>query len=432
MGQVAAGALDPGPSAEEEDAILDGLFSFIDRRIVPMQEKLRAYFEDSRLYFDESGHEAQAIADARRQVRIESAEAGYYNLFTPVELGGSGLSKRFMVRVTEAVSRRYGPGEPREHLATGVVPDVFVGPGPIWLQAQPELREELAPKLLSGEIRSSFALSEPDAGSDNWNMRTTAVRADDGTGDWVINGQKQWTSWVKEADFLFVFAVPDPGLRDAHQGGITCFYVPTDTPGYELSSVVRLFNDPGGREGILSFTDVRVPDAWRIGEVDQGFKAAFLTLGTTRLWLAARCLGEAYWAYDRCLEYAKTRRTFGRPIAEHQLIQGLLADMAVDLYSGHAVTMDCAARADAGMDVRAETAMVKYHGTNAANRVFDKAIQIHGGMGFATETKLTDGWRFTRICRMTEGSDQIMQRSIAAQMLKGGLPDWGGHVPGAL
>jgi acyl-CoA dehydrogenase len=326
-----------------------------------------------------------------------------------------------MIRVTEAIGRRYGPGEPREHLATGVVPDVFVGPGPIWLQAQRELRDELAPKLLAGEIRSSFALSEPDAGSDNWGMRTTARRDGD---HWVINGTKQWTSWVHDADFLFVFAVTDPAARDAHRGGITCFYMPIDTPGYELTSTVRLFNDPGGREGILSFDDVRVPDAWRIGEVDQGLRAAFATLTTTRLWLSARCLGEAFWAYDRCVEYANTRHTFGQAIGQHQLIQGLLADAAADLYGAHTATVDCATRADAGQDVRTETALVKYLGTNAANRVFDRAMQIHGGMGFATETKLTDGWRFTRICRMTEGSDQIMQRSIGQAVLKHGLPDW--------
>jgi acyl-CoA dehydrogenase len=413
----------------EEEAILDGLLAFIDRKIVPIQESLRAYFEDSRLYFDDSGHEAPAITEAHRRVRLESAKAGYYNLFTPVELGGHGLSKRFYVRVTEVVSRRYGPGEPREHLATSVVPNVFIGPGPIWLQASQELRDEVVPKLLSGAIRSSFALSEPDAGTDNWSMRTTARRDGD---SWIINGQKQWTSWAAEADFLFVFAVTDPDRRDRREGGITCFYVPTDTPGYELSSVIRLFNDPGGREGILSFTDVRVPDAWRIGEIGEGIKMAFLTLTTTRLWLAARCLGEAYWAYDRSLEYAKTRRTFGKTIAEHQSIQNLLADMAVDLYTSHTVAMDCASRADAGLDVRAETALVKYHATNAAVRVYDNAIQIHGGMGFAAETKLTDGWRHARISRMTEGSDQIMQRTIAGLMLKRGLPDWGAYNPGVV
>src|SRR5271163_588804 len=131
-----------GPATlEEEDAILEGLLAFIDRKIVPMQESLRDYYADSRLYFDESGHEAPAITQAHRQVRLESAKAGYYNLFTPAELGGHGLSKRFYVRVTEVVSRRYGPGEPAEHLATGVVPNVFIGPGPIWLQATEQLRD---------------------------------------------------------------------------------------------------------------------------------------------------------------------------------------------------------------------------------------------------------------------------------------------------
>jgi len=417
-----------GPvSLEEEEAILDGLLTFIERKVVPLQESLHEYFDDSRRYFDDSGREASAVVEANREVRMESAKAGYYNLFAPVELGGQGLSKRFYVRVTEVVSRRYGPGEPREHLAIGAVPDVFTGPGPIWLKASEQLRDEVLPKLLSGEVRSSFALSEPDAGTDNWGMRTTANRDGD---SWILNGQKQWTSWVTEADFLFVFAVTDAERRDRREGGITCFYVPTDTPGFEISSVIRLFYDPGGREGILSFTDVRIPDAWRIGEVGEGIKMAFLTLTTSRLWLAARCLGEALWAYDRSLEYAKARQTFGKPIAEHQSIQNLLADMAVDLYSSHTMVLDCASRADAGLDVRAETSLVKYHATNAATRVFDNAMQIHGGMGFTSETKLTDGWRHARISRMTEGSDQMMQRTIAGLMLKRGLPDWTSFSPG--
>ena len=121
-----------------------------------------------------------------------------------------------------------------------------------------------------------------------------------------------------------------------------------------------------------------------------------------------------------------------KTIAEHQSIQNLLADMAVDLYTSHTVAMDCASRAGAGHDVRAETALVKYHATNAAVRVYDNAIQIHGGMGFAAETKLTDGWRHARISRMTEGSDQIMQRTIAGLMLKRGLPDWGAYNPGVV
>jgi acyl-CoA dehydrogenase len=309
----------------------------------------------------------------------------------------------------------------REHLATEVIPNAFMGPGPIWTQASEQLRGEVVSKLVAGEIRGAFGLTEPDAGTDNYNMRTNARRDGD---NWIINGTKQWTSWAAESDFILVFAVTDPERQARRAGGITCFYVPTDTPGYTLVSNVHLFGDPGGRDGIESFDDMVIPDAWRIGPVDEGMRMAFLTLNTSRLWLAARLLGEAFWAFDKSVDYANTRRTFGKTIGEHQSIQNLLADMAVDLYSTHTMAMDCARRFDRGADVRTETAMVKYHAANAVGRVFDRAMQIHGGVGFANETYLFDGWKHARIARVTEGSDQMMQRTIAAQVLKFGLPNW--------
>ncbi|WP_181779272.1 acyl-CoA dehydrogenase family protein [Pseudonocardia pini] len=410
----------PPPTQEEQD-ILDGLFTFIERRVMPLQESLADYFADSRRYFDETGNEAHAVVEARRRVRLESAEAGYYNLFTPEEFGGAGLSKRLYMRVTEEVSRRYGPGMHREHLATEAVPNVFMGPGPIWTRASAELRDEIVPRLLRGEIRGAFGLSEPDAGTDNFNMKTTARREGD---EWVINGTKQWTSWAAESDYLLVFAVTDPERAKTRSGGVTCFYVPTDSPGYRLVSNIHLFGDPGGRDGIEAFDEVRVPDAWRIGPEGEGMKMAFLTLNTSRLWLAVRLLGEAFWAFDRSVEYANTRRTFGKTIGEHQSIQNMLADMAVDLYSTHTMAFDCAARFDAGQDIRVEGAIVKYAAANACGRVFDNAMQLHGGMGFSNETYLFDGWKHARMARVTEGSDQMMQRTIARRTLVGGLPNW--------
>jgi butyryl-CoA dehydrogenase len=414
---LAAGA----DASTEEKQILDGLFTFIERKIMPIQDGLHEYFANSRKYFDEDGNEAEAVVEARKRTRQESAKAGYYNLFTSEEFGGAGLSNRFYMRVTIEVSRRYGTGMHREHLATEVIPNVFMGPGPIWTKASPELQAYIIPKLLAGDVRGAFGLSEPDAGTDNFNMRTTARKDGD---SWVINGSKQWTSWAHESDYLLVFAVTDRERAAKREGGVTCFYVPTDTPGYSLVSSVHLFGDPGGRDGIESFDDMVVPDIWRIGPEGEGMRMAFLTLNTTRLWLAARLLGEAFWAFDKSVEYAKTRRTFGKTIGEHQSIQNLLADMAVDLYSTQTMVMDCAKRFDDGADVRTETALVKYHAANATGRVFDRAMQLHGGIGFANETYLFDGWKHARMARITEGSDQMMQRTIAAQALKKGLPNW--------
>jgi acyl-CoA dehydrogenase len=405
----------------DEDAILEGLMSFIDRTVPPIQAEVQPYFDDVRVYFDDTGRESDAVADARRRIRIAAAEAGYYNLFTPVELGGEGLGMQFFVRVTEAIYEKYGPGEPREILAPEAVANDFLGPGPIWLHASERLRSEVLDDVLAGRKRGSFGMSEPDAGSDIWNMRTRAVRDGD---DWVINGGKQWTSWVAHADYLFVFAITDPEAFAARTGGISCFYVPTDTPGYRLESLIRLFQDAGGNEGITSYTDVRIPDAYRVGAEGDGLKMAFLTLTTTRLWIVARAIGEARWAFARSRDYAQVRKTFGKTISQHQSVQNLLADMATDVFAAHSMAMSVAAMADAGQDVRLETHFVKYFGINACVRVLDNAMQVHGGMGVTSDTHLADGWRFTRLCRITEGTDQIMQRGIAAHVLREGLPDW--------
>lgn len=276
-------------------------------------------------------------------------------------------------------------------------------------------------KLLAGKLQGSFGMSEPDAGSDLWNLHTTAARDGD---EWVINGSKQWTSWVADADYIFVFAVTDRDRFAARKGGISCFYVPTDTPDYKLESTIRLFQDAGGNEGITSYTDVRVPDKYCIGADGDGLAMGCLTLTTTRLWVSARAIGEGRWAFHKCQDYAKVRQTFGKTIAEHQSVQNLLADMATELYAAHSMVMNCATRADNGEDVRLETHIVKYFGTNTGTKVFDKAIQIHGGMGVTAEAKLVDGWRYARICRITEGTDQIMQRAISSHTLREGLPTW--------
>jgi acyl-CoA dehydrogenase len=407
--------LSPDMRDAERQEVIDGLISFVERYVQPLQSGLSEFWADPRRYFGADGTEAPEVVAARRSVRQASASAGYYTMFTPPELGGVGLGHRLYFEVIETINHRYGPGQPAEQLAADVIANWFTGPGPIWLHASPALRSAMLPDLNAGAVHGCFALSEAEAGSDVWGIQTTAQPDGDG---WVITGSKQWASWSSHADFALVFAVTDPAARAARKGGITCFCVPADTPGYQFQSVIPIFGEPGGREGILSLTEVRVPDTHRIGPLGQGLTMAFLTLTRTRLWMAAQSSGQGRWALDRGVAYAAHRRTFGKAIAEHQSVQDLLADSAVDLAAVRAMALDCADKADRGFDVRAETAMCKLFATNAAFRVFDRMIQVHGGIGVASELRLVDGWKLARLGRITEGSDEIMRRTIVKELLK--------------
>jgi acyl-CoA dehydrogenase len=400
---------------DERREVIDGLISFVERYVQPLQSELSEFWAEPRRYFGADGREASEVIAARRSVREAAARAGYYTMFTPPELGGAGLGHRLYFEVIEMLGHRYGPGQPAEQLAADVIANWFTGPGPVWLHASDELRARMLPGLNAGTTHGCFALSEAEAGSDVWGIQTAARRDGDG---WVINGSKQWASWSSHADFALVFAVTDPSSRASRKGGITCFCVPCDTPGYQFESVIRIFGEPGGREGTLSLTDVRVPDAYRIGQPGQGLAMAFLTLTRTRLWMAAQSSGQGRWALDQGLAYARRRRTFGRAIADYQAVQDLLVDSAVDLAAARAMALECADKADRGLDVRGETAMCKLFATNAAFRVYDRMIQVHGGVGVASELRLVDGWKLARLGRITEGSDEIMRRTIIRELLK--------------
>ena len=394
--------------------VIDGLCSFIDRRVMPLQHSLHEYFENPRSYFGADGLEAVPVREARRTIRMEAAEAGYYTMFTPEILGGSGLSNRLYFACIDEMAKRYGPGEPAEPLTAEVIANWFSGPGHIWQHASTELSAKVLPALMAGEIHGTFALSEAEAGSDVFNMSTTAVRDGD---EWIINGNKQWASWSATADFILVFAVTDNAARAARKGGISVFYVPTDTAGYQFDGPISILGDPGGREATISFDNVRVPETHRFGKEGDGLRMAFLTLTQTRLWLAARSCGEMEWALRTSVAYAKERKTFGVPIAEHGAIQIMIADCATDLFAARSLGLECATRADQGVDTRTETAIAKLFCVNAAMRVFDRAMQIHGGMGLANGTRLFDGWKTARISRITEGTDEIMRRTIAQSVL---------------
>jgi len=407
----------PAPSLSttpEETEILDGLLKFVESEVVPIQRSVDKLFENQRLYWDENGREVRQITDARRKVRELSAAAGYYTMFCPESLGGAGLGVRLWFLAFEMLHHKYGP--PYTMLPYFVLSHFTGGPHEVWEHASPELQAEVLPDLSSGKLQGAFGLSEPDAGSDSWMMRTTAVRDGD---DWIINGMKQWTSWSPTADFVMVYAVTNKELFAQRKGGVSCFYVPTSTPGYSLAGIVKIFGQIGGDEGILAFDNVRVPNAYLVGELDKGFSLAMLGVRHGRLSNAARNLGFARWAMEKTIDYAKIRKTFGKPIGEHQAVQMYLAENAIKMYAARSMALDAAAKVDLGFDVRDEVSMVKAFTTKSCYEIFDKCIQIHGGMGIANETRLVDAWFMSRINQIAEGATEIQYRAIAQGLLAG-------------
>lgn len=403
-------ALDPA-----ERIVVDGLLSFARQEVLPIEAEISGTLHDPRLAYEPDGRESPVITEARRRVRMASARAGYYTMFCPTEIGGGGLGARMSFLCWEALHHAFGPGD---HLVYNAISHWASGPSPIWTQISDHLSRNALPGVVSGELQGCFGMSEPDAGSDAWRMKTAATRDGDA---WVINGSKQWTSFAPTADYILVFAVTNPALVESRKGGISCFYVPTETPGFKVESVIRMFGEIGGREAIIGLTDVRVGDENRIGAVDRGFDLAMLGATQGRFYNTARSVGLSRWAMERAVDYSRTRWASGKPIGEHQAIQMMLAEMSVEVYAARTMGLDAASRADAGEDTRREAAMAKLFATNAAVRTFDRTIQVHGAMGVTNELRFYEGWKTTRAIRIADGTDEILKRTIARELLKGNV-----------
>jgi acyl-CoA dehydrogenase len=338
-------------------------------------------------------------------------------MFGPEEIGGGGLGPVAAVYLNVLLSAHCGPGRTLIHPV--VIPSPFTnGLSPVLTALDPSLRDRYLPPLGSGDKTLCFGLSEPDAGSDIFNMKTRAVKDGD---EWVITGSKQWITNGPYADYAMIFAITDQDLFAARKGGITGFFVDTSWPGFKVVSTIPIMGNLGAEIGILSFDGLRVPDSHRLGELHQGLKVALRGVNNGRLGLSATCIGMARWALVQALEYAKVRRTFGQPIGEHQAVQILLADSASDIYSAETMLVDCALKLERGEKALAETSMVKQHCTDAANRVFDRCMQVHGGMGLTNELRLEAGYRFTRSMRIPDGTSEIQRRTVARELLVNGV-----------
>jgi acyl-CoA dehydrogenase len=402
---------------EDIVAIGDSLVRFVDQEVVPIENANKALLASDRTIFDEKGRFTPEVGALKREIRMRSSAQGFYTMFGPEEIGGGGLGPLAAVYLNARLSTHCGPGRVLVHPV--VIPSPFTnGLSPVLVNLDPTLRDRYLPGLASGDKTLCFGLSEPDAGSDVFAMKTRAVREGD---DWVITGSKQWITNGPYADYAMIFAVTDPELAAQRKGGITGFFVDTKWPGFSVVSTIPIMGQLGAEIGILSFEGLRVPDSHRLGAVDQGLKVALQGVNTGRLGLSATCIGLARWALEQAVEYAKVRKTFGQPIGEHQAVQILIADSAADLYAAETMLVDCALKLERGERALAETSMVKLHCTEAANRVFDRCMQVHGAMGLTNELRLEAGYRFARSMRIPDGTSEIQRRTIARDLIANGV-----------
>jgi acyl-CoA dehydrogenase len=400
--------------AADDNLIVQGLFDFVAAEVAPREEELAPILEDPRTYYDETGRVHAQVQLAWRAIRRASAKAGYYTMFVPEDIGGGGLGHVTLFRAWQRLYERFGPGD---SLAYNAISHWATGPSAVWRYVTDEMAREVRPRVMAGELIGSFGMSEPDAGSDAWALKTRAVPDGD---RWLLTGSKQWTSWAPYADYCMVLAVTDPDLAAKRRSGVSCFYVPASSPGFTVDSVIRLFGEIGGNEAILGLNEVAAGPSQLVGELHRGFDLGMLNVTTGRIYNSARCTGAAQWALRKGIEYAKVRHTFGSAIADHQSVQILLADCAVDIFTAEAAGLELARRMDAGQQVRSEAAISKLHATNAAWRVFDRIIQVYGGMGITNETGLYAGMQMTRALRIADGTDEILRRTIAKEMLAHG------------
>ncbi len=337
------------------------------------------------------------------ELQLKAKEFGFWGINTPAEYGGADLGQMMLALVTMETSKTF-------------VPFRFGGSADnILYYANDEQKEKYLLPTINGEKKSCFAMTEPDAGSDTRNIRTTAVK--DGN-EWVINGEKTFITGGNEADFVMVIAITD---KERHQAtgreGVTCFIVDREM-GWKSEFIPTM--GEGGPAGLV-FDNVRVPESHILGEIHGGYKLGLEWIGFARWIVGARAVGAAERLLQMAIDYSKERITFGEPIAERQAIQWMIADSATEIEAARWLTLNAAFTLDQGEDNRHLASIAKLYGSNMGNRVVDRVLQIHGGMGYTKELPIERWYREARLWRIYDGTDEIQRLIIARNLLKGNV-----------
>lgn len=334
-------------------------------------------------------------------------ELGLFGLSIPEEYGGLGLSVEEEVRIVMLL----GHTAPAFRSVFGT--NTGIGSQGILMDGTEAQKRKYLPELASGEIIGSFALTEPDSGSDAASLRTSAKKDGD---EYVLNGTKRYITNGPVADTFNVMARTDPDVKGAR--GISAFIVEKGTPGISLGPVDKKMGQAGSLTCDVIFEDCRVPAANLIGAEGEGFITAMKVLDRGRLHIAGFAVGVAERLIDDALAFAMERKQFGKPIAEHQLIQAMLADSKTEAYAARCMVMETARKRDEGAKINTEAAACKLYATEMAGRVADRAVQIHGGAGYIADYAVERLYRDVRLFRLYEGTSQIQQIIIARNMIR--------------
>lgn len=379
--------------AETLNQFRDTVSRFVRERLVPLEDKVA---------------EDDAIPE---DVVAEIREMGLFGMSIPEEYGGVGLT------MSEEVQIAFELGFTSPAFRSLIGTNNGIGSQGIIMDGTPEQKAKYLPRLATGELIASFALTEPDVGSDAGSVRTSARREGD---HYVLNGTKRFITNAPRAGLFTVFARTDPNTTDA--SGVTAFLVEAGTPGLKLGPKDHKMGQRGAHTCDVIFEDCRVPASAILGGKEGvGFKTAMKVLDRGRLHISAICVGAAERLIHESLNYAIDRKQFGGPLADKQLIQAMLADSRTEAYAARCMVEETARRKDAGTNVSEEAACTKMYASEMVGRVADRAVQIHGGAGYMTEYAVERFYRDVRLFRIYEGTTQIQQVIIGRSMVRNAL-----------
>lgn len=375
---------------ETLNLLLENIARFVRERLRPNEEVVAETDEIP----------ADVVADMKAM--------GLFGLTIPEAYGGLGLT------MEEEVLAMLELGRASPAFRSLIGTTVGIGSQGILFDGTEAQKHKYLPRLATGEIIASFALTEPESGSDAASLRTTAVRDGD---HYLVNGTKRFITNAPEAGVFTVMARTNP--KDDGASGISAFIVEADTTGISFGKPDRKMGQKGAHTCDVIFENCRVPAENLIGEVEgRGFKTAMKVLDKGRIHIAAICVAVAGRMLADALSYAMERKQFGRPIAEFQLIQAMLADSKAEIYAARSMVLDAARRRDDGLDVSTEASCAKMFASEMCGRVADRAVQIFGGAGYMSEYGIERFYRDVRLFRIYEGTTQIQQLVIARNMLR--------------
>jgi acyl-CoA dehydrogenase len=375
--------------AETFDALIETIRRFVAERLRPMEAEV-------------------AESDEMPEDLVAEMKAlGLFGLSISPEYGGLGLS---MLEECQ-VAIELGKTSPAMRSTFGT--NVGIGSQGLVMAGTDAQKARWLPQIAAGEVITSFALTEPDVGSDSANVKTRAVR--DGN-QWKLTGTKRYITNADKAQLFTVMArTGEPGAR-----GVSAFLVPADSPGITIGSPEKKMGQQGAHVCDVTFDGTPVPPENMLGSEGEGFKVAMRVLDRGRLHISAVCVGAAERLIADSVAYAKERVQGGKPIAEHQLIQAMIADMKTECLAAKALVLETARRKDAGEAIIMEAAAAKLFASEMVGRVADKAVQIFGGAGYVADYGIERFYRDVRIFRIYEGTSQIQQLIVARETLKAG------------